>query len=254
MMMLRGLVPILCVLAAALAGSGPDSDARRVADPPVLAAARPLPFFYDLYTFRTDGGGILTGQDRVAHFVPATGIQHARKNGITRLTGVSRLQCEVCGVPRPHFPLGAGKDSDESLDDELSQNVREALERLEPGEKEALELFHFLGLSLEEISARMNLMRRGVERLLRSGTLKLRRLLADYAQKRYGIARNSVKRCPICHTQKRAEAEKIISSKSAEETWRRIIRELREELNIVVNSPQTLLGGPRRGSARSPRR
>ena len=57
MTMLRGLVLILAILAATLAGSGADSDARRVGDPPVLAAARPLPFFYDLYTFRTDGGG-----------------------------------------------------------------------------------------------------------------------------------------------------------------------------------------------------
>lgn len=136
----------------------------------------------------------------------------------------------------------AGGDSDRSFDDELSQNVREALDRLEPGEKEALELFHFLGASLEEISARMNLTRRGVERLLRSGSLKLRRLLADYVQKRFGITRDTVRRCPICQTQKRVEAEKIVSSKSAEETWRRIIRELREELNIVVSSPQTLLG------------
>ena len=38
-MMPRGLVSILCVLAA------------------TSTAPRDLPFFYDLYTFRTDGGG-----------------------------------------------------------------------------------------------------------------------------------------------------------------------------------------------------
>ena len=50
-MMLRGLVSILCILAATSAMSGPDSDAH----PPVLSAAGSLPFFYDLYTFRGEG-------------------------------------------------------------------------------------------------------------------------------------------------------------------------------------------------------
>ena len=133
-------------------------------------------------------------------------------------------------------------DSNQSQDDELSQKVREALDRLDSGEKEALELFHFLGSSIEEISVQMNLTHRGVERLLRSGSLKLRRRLASYVQKRFGIAGDPIKRCPICHTQRRVEAEKIVISKSPEETWRRVIRELREELDIVVSSPQTLVG------------
>lgn len=136
----------------------------------------------------------------------------------------------------------AESDSSQSQADELSQKVREALDRLDSEEKEALELFHFLGRSIEEISVQMNLSQRGVGRLLRSGSLKLRRLLAAYAQKRFGITSEPVKRCPICHTQKRAEAEKIVISKSPRETWRRVIRELREELDITVGSPQTLVG------------
>ena len=46
--MLRGLVPILCILAATPAGNG---------DTPLPSPPRALPFFYDLYTFRSDGGG-----------------------------------------------------------------------------------------------------------------------------------------------------------------------------------------------------
>ena len=66
--MIRGLVPVLCILAATLAGNGSDSDAGSVGsgvprvgaldgDPPFPSSPRSLPFFYDLYTFRTDGGG-----------------------------------------------------------------------------------------------------------------------------------------------------------------------------------------------------
>ena len=52
-MMLRGLGLILGILAATLATYGPDSGAPS----PLLSSPSPLPFFYDLYTFRTDGGG-----------------------------------------------------------------------------------------------------------------------------------------------------------------------------------------------------
>ena len=133
-------------------------------------------------------------------------------------------------------------NSSQSQDIELSQKVREALDRLEPSEREALELFHFLARPLDEISAQMNLTRRGVERRIRSGRLKLRRLLAGYVQTRYGIMTGPERRCTICEAEKRLEAEKIILSKSPEETWRRVLRVLREELNIQVGSPQTLVG------------
>jgi len=63
--MIRGVVSIL-FLAAATSGSDPDgthrySEASSVRpigyDSPTVAVPRDLPFFYDLYTFRTDGGG-----------------------------------------------------------------------------------------------------------------------------------------------------------------------------------------------------
>ena len=71
-MILRGLVPILCILGATLTGSGSDSDpgsASVLVESPMARAhvlddsstlpstPRSLPFFYDLHTFRTDGGG-----------------------------------------------------------------------------------------------------------------------------------------------------------------------------------------------------
>jgi hypothetical protein len=65
--MLRGLVPILWILATTLAGYGSDSDPGSAGseaasprtlhgDPPVLATPASLPFFYDLYTFRGSAG------------------------------------------------------------------------------------------------------------------------------------------------------------------------------------------------------
>jgi hypothetical protein len=53
-MMLRGLVTILCVVAATSAMRGPDADA--LALDWEAPSARSLPFYYDLYTFRGDEG------------------------------------------------------------------------------------------------------------------------------------------------------------------------------------------------------
>jgi hypothetical protein len=53
-MVLRGLTSILCALALGAGVSVFPHSATPVAG---AAAAAPLPFFYDLYTFRDDGGG-----------------------------------------------------------------------------------------------------------------------------------------------------------------------------------------------------
>jgi hypothetical protein len=92
--MYRGIVSLLCVLAATSAGSAPRADrvtpdaggARREALSPAPASPahalrRPLPFFYDLYTFR--------GVDRhtaviAAFAVPAGGLEREHEDAEVR--------------------------------------------------------------------------------------------------------------------------------------------------------------------------
>lgn len=56
-MMLRGIASILCLAAVTLASSAPESGEARSPASAAFPAPAPLPFFYDLYTFRADGGG-----------------------------------------------------------------------------------------------------------------------------------------------------------------------------------------------------
>lgn len=51
MHMIRGLGSLLCMVMVGTSVNGPGSD------PSPLSAVNPLPFFYDLYTFRGDDGG-----------------------------------------------------------------------------------------------------------------------------------------------------------------------------------------------------
>ena len=68
--MSRGFVLLLCVLTAIAALSGPSADA---------APARPLPFFYDLYTFRGDTD---TSTTVIAAFaVPVERLRRESANG-----------------------------------------------------------------------------------------------------------------------------------------------------------------------------
>jgi hypothetical protein len=55
MMMLRSLAPVVLLWTAAFAVKTPGPP--EAPEAPLVTSARPLPFFYDLYTFRNDDGG-----------------------------------------------------------------------------------------------------------------------------------------------------------------------------------------------------
>lgn len=126
--------------------------------------------------------------------------------------------------------------------DELARTVRSALGRLNGYEREALEHYHFMGRQVGDVAECMNLSPRVAERILRSGTLKLRRILGPFVRERFGISGSSAERCPICLCGDRRWAEEIVSSRRSEETWRRVIGLLRREFGMKITSPQTLVG------------
>lgn len=82
--MLRGLVPALCILAAVLpapvAIAPAPPPAPEVSTPP-LAVPRSLEFFYDLYSFRTNGGGTSVV---AAIAVPVARLRRERKDNRVR--------------------------------------------------------------------------------------------------------------------------------------------------------------------------
>ncbi len=138
---------------------------------------------------------------------------------------------------------GAAGDNEEYLgSQELDRAVRKALEQLQESEKELIERRFLLGESYERIGEELNCPTRELERQLREATIKLRRLLTPFVQRRFKVKINSPRRCPICERPEREEAERIIASKHQEETWKRIMHELRNRLGLEIVSPQTLIG------------
>jgi Sigma-70, region 4 len=130
----------------------------------------------------------------------------------------------------------------DSGDMELDKTVREALDKLEEQERALVERRYLMGQSYACISAELECSEREIERGLREATLKLRRLLAPFVAERFNIRVKSQRKCLICDCADREGAERIIVGKRKEETWKRVMRELRQRVGLKIDSPQALIG------------
>ncbi|HXF48274.1 MAG TPA: sigma factor-like helix-turn-helix DNA-binding protein [Verrucomicrobiae bacterium] len=116
--------------------------------------------------------------------------------------------------------------------------VRGALSRLSEKEKEIVERFHFCGESTAQIGARLNLSEFCVYATLRQARRKLKRILRTYVQKRYGVSIETAN-CPVCRSENREAIDRLMKTKTKEETWKRILRKLRNEYRLYIN-PRSL--------------
>jgi len=139
-------------------------------------------------------------------------------------------------------------------DSELEQKVQQALAKLSEKEKIFIEEFYYQGRSYKEISQLLKINLKQAEYLHRRATLKLKNLLADFVERRFrikadkitpgksGTSHKSTAVCVICRNPKQKEIEKVIGSKKEQETWRIILKKLKQKFNLEVKAPQTLIG------------
>jgi DNA-binding CsgD family transcriptional regulator len=116
--------------------------------------------------------------------------------------------------------------------------VRGALSRLSEKEREIVERFHFCGESTAQIGARLNFSEFRVYAALRQARRKLKRILRTYVQKRYGVPIET-ENCPVCRSEKREAIDRLLKTKTKEETWKRILQKLRNEYRLCIN-PRSL--------------
>lgn len=127
-------------------------------------------------------------------------------------------------------------------DRQLEEEVRAAIELLNAEEREFIIRFHFMGQGYKEIS---ELSGRAIYKLAsihKRAIKKLRLSLAGFVGDRYGLKLRKIANCPICESDKRDRIEQILATKTEESTWRPIIRKLRHEFDIVITTPQQLIG------------
>lgn len=151
------------------------------------------------------------------------------------------------------LPL-VGEGGVSAVDPEIEQQVKQALTRLSEKEKIFVEEFYYQGRSYKEISGILKINLKQAEYLHRRAIFKLKNLLADFVERKFkirvdkGILDKSATNhkssvvCVICRNPKQKEIEKVISSKKEHQTWRIILKKLKQKFNLDVKAPQVLIG------------
>ncbi|MCJ7507959.1 MAG: sigma-70 family RNA polymerase sigma factor [candidate division Zixibacteria bacterium] len=125
---------------------------------------------------------------------------------------------------------------------ELRSKVRKAVEKLPPLEKKFIQSFYFEFKTYAEIAKILNKKIYKLDRIHRQALSKLKIILKDYVQNRFKIdCADREMSCPICSHPQKEKMDEVIESKTKSETWKRIIKILREEFGLMIKTPQVLI-------------
>ena len=141
---------------------------------------------------------------------------------------------------------------DTQLQREINSEVSEALKILSENEREFIRQFYFFGRTYNQIARSSGRRVHKLEALHDRAMRKLRKSLTPFVRERFGIEiesevrsasqKNEKLHCPICESEYRGGIDKIISERNRSDTWRPVIRLLRDHYGLRIKSPQQLIG------------
>ena len=140
------------------------------------------------------------------------------------------------------MPESANENVSNKDIEELKEVVRKALEKLTDNEREFITLFYYQGKTYREISRQSGISIYRLESLHRRALKRLKRELRSFVEKRYGITIETESSCPICKSPYREEIDKLINSRNPRDTWKTVIQEIKERYNLIIKTPQLLIG------------
>ncbi len=120
--------------------------------------------------------------------------------------------------------------------------VRSALKKMSDVESEFIERYYFKGESYLKIGQVLRWMPYRVEALHRRAVKKLRKHLAVFVKKEFDVDIEIRYECPLCKSPSKDEINRLIKDKKPEETWKNIIKALKEKYKITIKTPQILIG------------
>lgn len=132
-------------------------------------------------------------------------------------------------IPQPELP---------QPDEEVVSAVRRSVRKLSSIERDVVERFHFYGQSCDEIGAALRISPARTYSVLKQARRKLKSLLSPFVRERYGTPGPSG-RCPVCRSPDRKAIEKLLKTKTREETWKRILSRLKTDFHLQA-SPRGL--------------
>ncbi len=120
--------------------------------------------------------------------------------------------------------------------------VREAISKLSLSEREFIERYYFQGQSYREISSDCGRKLSRIEGLHRQALARLKKNLAGFTRQQFGIESDIGRNCLICRSADRQKIDRLIMNKNERETWKKIIKILKTKFNILIKTPQVLIG------------
>ncbi len=120
--------------------------------------------------------------------------------------------------------------------------VREAIEKMSLQEKDFIESYYFQGKTYREIAKFQNRRISRIEGLHRRSLAKLKKYLARFVKERFDIEVEIGRDCIICESPYKEKINRLIKSKKKQETWKRIIKVLKDKYQIQIKTPQILIG------------
>jgi ABC-type metal ion transport system substrate-binding protein len=120
--------------------------------------------------------------------------------------------------------------------------VRSALKKMSEVESEFIERYYFQGESYLKIGQALRWMPYRVEALHRRAVQKFRKHLAAFVKREFGVEIEINYECPLCKSSSKEKINKMIKDKKPEETWKKIIKTLKEKYKITIKTPQILIG------------
>lgn len=127
-------------------------------------------------------------------------------------------------------------------DEQLKEIVSSALKRLNSNEQEFIIQFYYMGKSYQEISSQTGRVIYKLEALHKRALKKLEAQLQGFVIDRFDIKNRIKSDCLICNSEYANEIDNIIANRNPQETWRPILKILKEKFGIQIRSPQTLIG------------
>jgi len=124
----------------------------------------------------------------------------------------------------------------------IRNEVAEALSTLTDDEKEFIERFYYCGQTYGEISKRSGRAIHKLEAIHKRAVRKLKRRLQPLVARLYGCENARKESCLICDSPYRLQIDRLISNRRHSETWKKVIRTVRDEYGIRIGTPQTLIG------------
>jgi hypothetical protein len=123
----------------------------------------------------------------------------------------------------------------------VTMAVRLAIIRLRKIERTVISQFYFDGRTYCQIAAELGLSVKRIQAIHRRSVGKLKRNLAGFVAREFGVSVEKEKDCIICRSRYRHEIDRLIHRKKREETWKKVIKILKTDYGIIIKSPLILI-------------